>query len=163
RAAGAQVFEIAKAGQVQVAAASVTGHRVFAAVEAEVFQLRSQLAQRRAPGALAAANVQHAAQRALQVVFGGRDRQRDLAGQAGGMAHSAAAVPAVKVLTVIGLGHRVILMAPIGGCASMAYMLTKTTHLVFVIAWMATVFYLPRILVNIAEAGNEPAVRTRLV
>ena len=45
----------------------------------------------------------------------------------------------------------------------MAYMLTKTTHLVFVIAWMATVFYLPRILVNIAEAGNEPAVRTRLV
>ena len=45
----------------------------------------------------------------------------------------------------------------------MAYMLTKTAHLVFVIAWMATVFYLPRILVNIAEAGNEPAVRTRLV
>jgi putative membrane protein len=45
----------------------------------------------------------------------------------------------------------------------MAYMLTKTAHLVFVIAWMATVFYLPRILVNIAEAGNEPAVRARLV
>lgn len=45
----------------------------------------------------------------------------------------------------------------------MAYMLSKTTHLVFVIAWMATVFYLPRILVNIAEAGNEPAVRARLV
>ena len=45
----------------------------------------------------------------------------------------------------------------------MAYMLTKTVHLVFVIAWMATVFYLPRILVNIAEAGNEPAVRARLV
>lgn len=45
----------------------------------------------------------------------------------------------------------------------MAYMLTKTVHLVFVIAWMATVFYLPRILVNIAEAGNEPAVRARLL
>lgn len=45
----------------------------------------------------------------------------------------------------------------------MAYMMTKTAHLVFVIAWMATVFYLPRILVNIAEAGNEPAVRARLV
>ncbi len=45
----------------------------------------------------------------------------------------------------------------------MTYMLTKTAHLVFVIAWMATVFYLPRILVNIAEAGNEPAVRARLV
>ncbi len=45
----------------------------------------------------------------------------------------------------------------------MAYLLTKTAHLVFVIAWMATVFYLPRILVNIAEAGSEPAVRARLV
>lgn len=45
----------------------------------------------------------------------------------------------------------------------MAYLLTKTAHLVFVIAWMATVFYLPRILVNLAEAGNEPAVRARLL
>ena len=45
----------------------------------------------------------------------------------------------------------------------MAYLLTKTFHLVFVIAWMAGVFYLPRILVNLAEAGNEPAVRARLM
>jgi protoporphyrinogen IX oxidase len=44
-----------------------------------------------------------------------------------------------------------------------AYLLTKTAHLVFVIAWMAAVFYLPRILVNLAEAGSEPAVRARLV
>jgi putative membrane protein len=44
----------------------------------------------------------------------------------------------------------------------MAYLLTKSAHLVFVIAWMATVFYLPRILVNIAEAGDVPAVRERL-
>lgn len=43
------------------------------------------------------------------------------------------------------------------------YFWTKTFHLVFVIAWMATVFYLPRILVNIAEAGDAPAVRDRLV
>ena len=45
----------------------------------------------------------------------------------------------------------------------MAYLLTKSLHLLFVIAWMGGVFYLPRILVNIAEAGNEPAVRARLV
>ena len=45
----------------------------------------------------------------------------------------------------------------------MAYLLTKTFHLVFVIAWMAAVFYLPRILVNIAEAGEVPAVRERLL
>ena len=45
----------------------------------------------------------------------------------------------------------------------MAYIWIKTFHIVFVIAWMATVFYLPRILVNIAEAGEQPAVRTRLV
>lgn len=44
-----------------------------------------------------------------------------------------------------------------------AYLWTKTFHVVFVIAWMASVFYLPRILVNIAEAGDEPAVRARLV
>ena len=45
----------------------------------------------------------------------------------------------------------------------MAYVWIKTFHLVFVIAWMAAVFYLPRILVNIAEAGDTPAVRGRLV
>lgn len=45
----------------------------------------------------------------------------------------------------------------------MAYLLTKTFHLVFVIAWMSTVFYLPRILVNIAEAGEAPEVRARLL
>jgi putative membrane protein len=46
---------------------------------------------------------------------------------------------------------------------AVAYLWTKTAHLVFVIAWMATVLYLPRILVNLAEAGDEPAVRSRLV
>jgi putative membrane protein len=46
---------------------------------------------------------------------------------------------------------------------TMAYLWTKTFHLVFVIAWMATVFYLPRILVNLAEAGDDAAVRARLV
>lgn len=44
-----------------------------------------------------------------------------------------------------------------------AYLWTKTFHLVFVMAWMGSVFYLPRILVNLAEAGDEPAVRARLV
>jgi putative membrane protein len=44
-----------------------------------------------------------------------------------------------------------------------AYLWTKTAHLVFVIAWMAAVFYLPRILVNLAEAGDAPAVRARLL
>lgn len=44
-----------------------------------------------------------------------------------------------------------------------AYFWTKTAHLVFVIAWMACVFYLPRILVNLAEAGDEAAVRARLL
>ncbi len=45
----------------------------------------------------------------------------------------------------------------------MAYLWIKTAHLVFVMAWMSTVFYLPRILVNLAEAGEEPAVRSRLL
>ncbi len=46
---------------------------------------------------------------------------------------------------------------------AVAYLWTKTFHLVFVIAWMATVFYLPRILVNLAEAGDDAAVRARLL
>ena len=45
----------------------------------------------------------------------------------------------------------------------MTYLWIKSFHLLFVIAWMATVFYLPRILVNLAEAGGDAAVRTRLL
>jgi putative membrane protein len=45
----------------------------------------------------------------------------------------------------------------------MAYLWTKTFHIVFVIAWMAAVFYLPRILINIVEAGDDASVRARLV
>jgi putative membrane protein len=45
----------------------------------------------------------------------------------------------------------------------MLYLWTKSLHLLFVIAWMATVFYLPRILINLVEAGDEPAVRDRLL
>ncbi|MGY0561491.1 CopD family protein [Luteimonas sp. A277] len=43
------------------------------------------------------------------------------------------------------------------------YLWTKTFHLLFVMAWMAAVFYLPRILVNLAEAGESAEVRARLV
>ena len=44
----------------------------------------------------------------------------------------------------------------------MTYLLIKTLHLLFVMAWMATVFYLPRILVNLAESAGESAVQARL-
>ncbi len=43
------------------------------------------------------------------------------------------------------------------------YLWVKSFHLLFVIAWMASVFYLPRILVNLAEAPEQPDVRARLV
>ena len=43
-----------------------------------------------------------------------------------------------------------------------AYVWIKSLHVLFVMAWVAAVFYLPRILVNIAEAGAEPAVKARL-
>jgi putative membrane protein len=48
----------------------------------------------------------------------------------------------------------------------MAYLLTKSIHLLFVMAWVASVFYLPRTLVNFAEAteaGEPDAVRARLL
>ncbi|HXE77387.1 MAG TPA: CopD family protein [Rhodanobacter sp.] len=44
----------------------------------------------------------------------------------------------------------------------MAYLIVKTLHLLFDIAWMAAVFYLPRILVNLAEAQGETQVQARL-
>lgn len=45
----------------------------------------------------------------------------------------------------------------------MAYFIVKSLHLLFVVAWLAAVFYLPRILVNIAEDGAAGPVRERLV
>lgn len=45
-----------------------------------------------------------------------------------------------------------------------AYLIAKTAHLFVVFAFVASAFYLPRILVNLAEAGDgEPAVRGRLL
>jgi putative membrane protein len=44
----------------------------------------------------------------------------------------------------------------------MTYLFINSLHLLFVIAWMATVFYLPRILVNLAESAGEPVVQARL-
>ena len=43
-----------------------------------------------------------------------------------------------------------------------AYLWIKTFHLVFVVAWMASVFYLPRILVNLSEAAGQAQVLDRL-
>ncbi|KAG0767574.1 hypothetical protein G6F22_017637 [Rhizopus arrhizus] len=97
--------EIAEAGQVQVAGPAVAAHSVLAAVEAEVFDLRTQLQQRRTPGAFAAADIQHAADRSLQVVLGTGHGQRDLARQAGAAADVGAAVPALEVGGVVGLVH----------------------------------------------------------
>ena len=45
----------------------------------------------------------------------------------------------------------------------MVYLWVKSLHVLFVIAWMAAVFYLPRILVNLAEAGDEKVVKARLL
>lgn len=47
----------------------------------------------------------------------------------------------------------------------MLYLSIKTLHLLFVTSWFVGLFYLPRILVNMAEeraAQNNPAVLTRL-
>jgi protoporphyrinogen IX oxidase len=44
-----------------------------------------------------------------------------------------------------------------------AYLWTKTFHLLFVMAWVAAAFYLPRILINLVEAGGDGAVRDRLL
>lgn len=42
------------------------------------------------------------------------------------------------------------------------YLWIKSLHLLFVMAWVACVFYLPRILINIAEVGDVPFINSRL-
>jgi putative membrane protein len=42
------------------------------------------------------------------------------------------------------------------------YLWTKIFHLLFVIAWMAAVFYLPRILINLSETRGDEPVTARL-
>jgi putative membrane protein len=44
-----------------------------------------------------------------------------------------------------------------------SYFWVKSIHLVLVMGWVAAVFYLPRILINLVEAGDDAAVRARLV
>ncbi len=44
-----------------------------------------------------------------------------------------------------------------------AYVWVKSLHLLFVMGWVAAAFYLPRILINLVEAGADVAVRDRLV
>ncbi len=44
-----------------------------------------------------------------------------------------------------------------------AYLWVKSFHLLFVMAWVAAAFYLPRILINLVEAGDDATVRARLV
>jgi putative membrane protein len=43
-----------------------------------------------------------------------------------------------------------------------AYVMLKSLHLLFVVAWLAAVFYLPRILVNVAESAGQADVQARL-
>ena len=42
------------------------------------------------------------------------------------------------------------------------YLWIKSLHLLFVMAWVACVFYLPRILINVAEVGDVPFINSRL-
>ena len=44
----------------------------------------------------------------------------------------------------------------------MLYIWLKVFHIFFVMAWVATVFYLPRVIINMAEAGDVPLVQERL-
>jgi len=43
------------------------------------------------------------------------------------------------------------------------YALLKSAHLLFVMAWVAAVFYLPRLMINYAESPNQPDVQARLL
>src|SRR5690606_39494571 len=62
-------------------------------------------------------------------------------------------------------GLRAILsrITPRGFKQMQSYFWGKAVHIVLVMAWVAAAFYLPRILINIAEDGGNAAVRERLL
>jgi len=78
-------------------------------------------------------------------------------------ANLSAVSPSLRAGRMTGGNRAVILSRVSVEPAMQAYFWTKTAHVVFVMAWMGGVFYLPRILVNLAEAGDDAAVRARLV
>lgn len=43
------------------------------------------------------------------------------------------------------------------------YALLKSAHLLFVMAWVAAVFYLPRLMINFAESPGQADVQARLL
>jgi uncharacterized membrane protein len=43
------------------------------------------------------------------------------------------------------------------------YFLLKSSHLLFVMAWVAAVFYLPRLMINFAESPGQADVQARLL
>src|SRR5690606_32279689 len=67
----------------------------------------------------------------------------------------------------IGGRRAVPVRAPLSYCqpngAKRMYSWIKTAPLVLVHAWMASVFYLPRILVNLTETRGQPEVQARLL
>ena len=43
------------------------------------------------------------------------------------------------------------------------YFVLKSAHLLFVMAWVAAVFYLPRLMINFAESPGQADVQARLL
>jgi putative membrane protein len=43
------------------------------------------------------------------------------------------------------------------------YFVLKSAHLLFVMAWVAAVFYLPRLMINFAESPDQADVQARLL
>lgn len=43
------------------------------------------------------------------------------------------------------------------------YFIVKSAHLLFVMAWVAAIFYLPRLMINFAESSGQADVQERLL
>jgi protoporphyrinogen IX oxidase len=43
------------------------------------------------------------------------------------------------------------------------YFILKSAHLLFVMAWVAAIFYLPRLMINFAESPGQADVQARLL
>lgn len=101
----AELFQRAK---MQVAAATPTLHRPFAAVESNVAHLGPQRSQVRVPTALARTGVQNGTQGAGEEALRDGDREGDLAAQFAARDYrvSPITVPSIKIGAIVLLGSR---------------------------------------------------------
>jgi hypothetical protein len=95
--------DVSQGAQAEVAPLAEPAHCVLAAVHADISRPRTQRPQHRRPVALATADIEHAANRTVEKVLGGRDDEAELPRHVLSRLHTVARVtiPLVEIAAII--------------------------------------------------------------